>query len=213
MKLSRESIISILILIGAVFFFQLMSYGEEVPIRRSFAEFPVRIEPWQGEEVGLDPEILKVLKVNDYMLRLYRNGEGFPIYLYVGYYQSQRQGATYHSPKNCLPGSGWFFAESKQTDLIVHHSPQDKARINRVVIQKGLDKQLVLYWYQDRGRVIASEYWAKIYLVWDAITKNRTDGAFVRISAPIKDSIEETFQEEMRFAQRIFPLFFDYLPR
>lgn len=213
MKFSKEFFISVLILIGAGIFFQMMSYGEEVPTRKSFAEFPTIIEQWQGKELGIDPEILKVLKVDDYMMRLYRNAEGFPIYLYVGYYQSQRQGATYHSPKNCLPGSGWFFVESEQTDLTIHHSPQNKVTINKVIIQKGLDKQLILYWYQDRGRIIASEYWAKIYLVWDAITKNRTDGAFVRISAPIGNSVEETFQEEMRFAQRVFPFLFDYLPQ
>ena len=94
------------------------------------------------------------------MMRVYvptQEGQGraMPLWLYVGYYQSQRTGSTYHSPKNCLPGSGWQFVESDHVSVPVSNG--QSILINKVLIQKGLDKQVILYWYQDRGRVIASE--------------------------------------------------------
>ena len=99
----------------------------------------------------LDPNVLQVLKVDDYLWRQYGGTYGPPLGLYIGYYQSMRQGATYHSPKNCLPGSGWYFVEMGRIPLQATDSRGQPVEINKFVIQKGLDKQLVLYWYQDRG--------------------------------------------------------------
>ena len=134
-----------------------------------------------------------------------------PVYLYVGYYQSQRTGATYHSPKNCLPGAGWQFVDSEQIPVMLARG--DAPVINKVVIQKGLDKQVILYWYQDRGRIIASEYWAKGFLVWDSMTKKRTDGSLVRTSVPVVGKSEEqAFAEGFEFLRDVFPLLGQYLP-
>ena len=86
-------------------------------------------------------------------------------------------------------------------------------KVNSLIIQKGLDKQLVLYWYQDRGRIITSEYWAKIYMVWDSMFKNRTDGAFVRLTVPfVGDDGEAVLKHGKAFAEQIFPLLWEYLP-
>jgi len=168
---------------------QVFSHGEPVLSKKPFAQFPLTIaEKWQGKELGMEQSVLDILKLSDYMMRVYvpsQEGQSrvTPLWLYVGYYQSQRTGSTYHSPKNCLPGSGWQFVETDQ--VVVPASDTTSILINKVLIQKGLDKQIILYWYQDRGRVIASEYWAKGYMIWDAMTQNRTDGSLVRISVPV----------------------------
>jgi len=176
-----------------------------------------------------------VLKLSDYMMRAYvprrdaretreamgtphpnplpqgeRGRREGPVWLYVGYYQSQRTGSTYHSPKNCLPGGGWQFVESDQVPVPVPGA--ESITINKVLIQKGLDKQVILYWYQDRGRVIASEYAAKGYLIWDAMTKNRTDGALVRISVPVSSTTDQAYEQGLAFLQDLWPLLHDYLP-
>ena len=199
-----------------------LSQAEPLISRKSFVEFPLTIgDRWQGKELGMDPKVLEVLKLNDYMMRVYipqelikggENPKGLaPVYLYVGYYQSQRTGATYHSPKNCLPGAGWQFVDSEQIPVMLARG--DAPVINKVVIQKGLDKQVILYWYQDRGRIIASEYWAKGFLVWDSMTKKRTDGSLVRISVPVVGKSEEqAFAEGFEFLRDVFPLLGQYLP-
>ncbi len=132
-----------------------------------------------------------------------------PAWLYVGYYQSQRTGATYHSPQNCLPGAGWQFVESTYLPVTVGGSV---VTINQVVIQKGLDKQVILYWYHDRGRVIASEYWAKAYLLWDAATRNRTDGALVRISVPVVTTTDDAVEHARGFLRDLWPSLLEFMP-
>src|SRR5437764_9538068 len=101
----------------------------------------------------------------------------------MAYFPTQRTGSTIHSPQNCLPGSGWVPVEFSRVEVPLRGS--DNIRVNRYVIGKGLDRMLVIYWYQAHGRVVASEYWAKFYLVEDAIRMNRSDGALVRLMTPI----------------------------
>ncbi len=198
---------------------QMLSRGESPVFKKPFAEFPLTLaDRWSGKELGMDKSVLEVLNLTDYMMRVYvpfsanasRPPAGMPVYLYVGYYQSQRTGATYHSPKNCLPGAGWQFVQAEQTSVPV---PGGKSvTVNQVLIEKGLDKQVILYWYQDRGRVVANEYWAKAYLIWDAMTKHRTDGALVRISLPVTKSTEEAYQEGFAFMRDVWPSLQEYLP-
>jgi EpsI family protein len=213
MKGLRELVIAMGILIAAGVLLRSVSHGEETPIHKSLATFPLHIGHWSGTEQSFESDILQALKVDDYLLRQYQQEQGAAVGLYIGYYKSMRQGATYHSPKNCLPGSGWYFVDTGKTPLAIVNSSGQPIEINRFIIQKGLDKQLVLYWYQDRGRIIPSEYWAKIYMVIDAITKNRTDGAFVRITVPFTHQNEaEVLAHGKAFVERIFPLLREYLP-
>lgn len=210
------------------------SQGEALVHHKPFAEFPlVLANHWEGRELGMEDDVLEILKLSDYMMRVYvpipeqemqkegpdsispnpnaSQGVNLPVWLYVGFYQSQRTGATYHSPKNCLPGAGWQFVESEI--LPVSAGPSESLEINKVVIQKGLEKQLILYWYHDRGRVIASEYWAKGYLVWDAMTQNRSDGSLVRISVPVQDGrVEEAFEHGMEFFRDMWPVLLEHMP-
>jgi EpsI family protein len=229
-------LIAIFLLIGTFGLIQSFSKNERLMSNKAFEQFPLNLaDEWKGRELGLDEKVLDVLKLSDYMMRVYapvvaQGGEEsalseredqkrqmarvasyLPVWLYVGFYQSQRTGATYHSPKNCLPGAGWQFMES---DFITLTMPdQTSITVNKVLIQKGLDKQVILYWYHDRGRVIASEYWAKGYLVWDAMTKNRSDGSLVRISVPVKDgTVQEAFDQAVEFLRDLWPTLLEYMP-
>jgi EpsI family protein len=222
------------ILVATTFFIETFSHGEELVSNKPFSQFPLMLaDRWEGRELGLDEKVLKKLKLSDFMMRVYvpasdQDGEitGFKasegnlsmrvksalrVWLYVGFYQSQRTGSTYHSPKNCLPGAGWQFMKS---DYVTLPMPGDQSvTINRVLIQKGLDKQVILYWYHDRGRVIPSEYWAKGYLVWDAMTKRRSDGSLVRISVPVQGGTEEeAFDHAVRFLHDMWPVLLDFMP-
>ena len=172
-----------------------------------------------------DESVLAQLRVDEYVSRVYQQAEGrTAVGLYVGYYRNQRQGQTMHSPLNCMPGAGWEPASKRPLTIQVFERPAGPASgaparnisVNRLVIQKGLDRQLVLYWYQSHGRVVASEYWGKVYTVVDAIRMNRTDAAMIRVIAQVVgDGAEaETAAEHVavRFTQAVFPLLGQYLP-
>ena len=229
-------VLATLMLLSAWGVIQSFSRGEAEMAKKAFVEFPLVLDgQWEGKELGMEDNILKVLKLTDYMMRVYspvntvksleaaklagetttpdpatpQSGEA-PVWLYVGYYKSQRTGATYHSPKNCLPGAGWQFVRSDYVTVPLQGT--SGVTINQVLIQKGLDKQVILYWYQDRGRVIASEYWAKAYMIWDAITMNRTDGSLVRISIPVINSPDEALAQGLGFLKDLWPTLLDYMP-
>jgi EpsI family protein len=213
MRFSREFLLSMALLTAAAIFLQPMSRGEVVPLRKNLADFPLPIDAWTGIPSLLEPDILRVLRLDDYLMRQYSHAKGPPIGLYVGYYKSLQQGASYHSPKHCLPGNGWYFAKMQTMRLDIAAPNGGAAEINQVLIKKGLDKQFVFYWYQDRGRIITSDYWAKIYLVLDAITKHRTDGALVRVTVPVVGDDEETAHGRGKaFVENILPLLQGHLP-
>jgi EpsI family protein len=153
--------------------------AEAVPTRQPLSGLPLTLGEWQGiVHEPFAPRILEELGVDDYASRTYRRADEPAIGLYVGFYYSQRQGDTIHSPLNCLPGAGWIPTRQERIPIEVEASPGGDQRtilVNRVTIQRGLDRQVVLYWYQSHGRVIASEYWGKIYTVLDAVRMNRTD--------------------------------------
>jgi EpsI family protein len=159
-----------------------------------------------------------VLGVSDYLNRVYRTSSGTPVGLYVGYYNSQRQGDSIHSPMNCLPGAGWepLSRSSVKIPVAMREGPTE-IDANRYVIQKGLERQLVLYWYQSHGRTVASEYWSKFYLIADAVRLNRTDGALVRVIAAIDgDSAQAEQKAEaraLRFVNDLLPQLDPYLPK
>jgi EpsI family protein len=190
----------------------------ERPVARtSFAEFPAEIGEWslfKGEELSAD--VLKILGADDYLVRLYSAPapDKALVGLYIGYWNSQRQGDTMHSPLNCLPGAGWEPVSQSMIPLPVPGNPGAKGPLaNRYIVEQGLLRQYVLYWYQSRGRVVASEYWNKFYLIGDAVRLNRTDGAIVRITTDIKEAGEAAAERQvLRFAEILIPLLPTYLP-
>ena len=188
---------------------------EEVPLRASFATFPMQLGDWRGvPQPRMSEQVEKVLGADDYLTRAYYLPDRSGIGLFIGYWKSQRQGDTIHSPLNCLPGAGW---EPMSSGHLTFADPRqgEPLTVNRVVIQKGLEKQLVLYWYQSHGRIVASEYWGRLYLMADAMRLNRTDGSIVRVIAPVgsgADAEARAEQSALRFVGELLPRLESFLP-
>jgi EpsI family protein len=180
-----------------------LSHGESTPPARPLSDFPKDIGSYRAvADFPFDAATLKVLGVTDYTNRAYFSPSLGELGLYIGYFRTQRTGATIHSPKNCLPGAGW-----QPTVSEIYQLPLADGRtvpVNLYVIRKDLDQQIVLYWYQSHGRVVASEYWGKFYMVADAIRLNRTDAALVRITAPVRNGdLDAARNQAIAFAQQV----------
>lgn len=187
---------------------------EIIPDRPIFAEFPAQIGKWKGKRDQLERIYIDELKFDDYIMSDYTDGSGMPINFYVAYYGSQATGQSSHSPKNCLPGGGWQIKSSstrKIPGVMVDGIP---LVVNRYLIRKEEATQLVYYWFQGRGRITTNEYFVKWYLFWDALTKQRTDGALVRLTVyvppgedvALADARLQSFAEEI---ERVLP---QYIP-
>lgn len=161
--------------------------GEAHVDRKPLQDFPTQLGDWKmSKDQTIDEPTMKVLRASDYVLRDFQRTDGQAANFYVGYYASQREGASYHSPLNCLPGSGWTLT---QPDSVTIALPDGRTfAANKYVIQNGEYKSLMIYWYQGRGRAVASEYWGKIYTVIDSVRLRRSDGAMVRVTVPIGES-------------------------
>ena len=162
-------------------------------------------------DATLEPDVLDILKLNDYLLRHYRDGVGHDMWLYVGYWDTQRKGAQIHSPKHCLPGGGWEPLEASLVPIAVGDVPEG-ITVNRYVLQKDNSQQVVTYWYQSRGQVIAKELDAKLQLISNAIMHNRTDGALVRVTSPVTTTVDETFARQVEYIRALRPLLNEFLP-
>lgn len=162
--------------------------GEAHVDRRPLKEFPEQVGSWtkQGGDQTLDAQTLQVLRATDYLLRDFRRPDGQLANFYVGYYATQKDGASFHSPLNCLPGSGWTLSEPGKLSITTTDGRSFIA--NKYVIQNGDYKSVMVYWYQGRGRSVASEYWGKIYTVIDSVKLRRSDGAMIRVTVPIRES-------------------------
>ena len=187
---------------------------EQQPQRHDFTTFPLTLGDWRAQRSRIENVYLDVLKLDDYILADYSKPGSAPVNFYVAYYASQRTGASAHSPAACLPGSGW-----RMSDFALYTVPGVQGiagplRVNRVIIQQGEGRQLVYYWFQERGRNVTNEYLVKWYLLWDAITLNRSDGALVRFVTPIGKG-EEPSAADARLTDVIgkaMPALHDYLP-
>ena len=191
------------VLLGAYVLSHTMSHGEPVIAHRPLRDLPYTMENWKGQEQPLPERIVQAVGVSDYTNRVYFQPADPPVQLYIGYYASQRTGDTMHSPKNCLPGAGWDPISAGYATI-----PLTTARqiiVNNYIIQKDLNKQMVFYWYQGRGRVFASEYAGKFWMVTDAISRNRTDGALVRLVTPMDDGEAKARMRLISFTHSLFP--------
>jgi EpsI family protein len=189
------------------------SHGERLPQRQPLSSFPVSVGVWQGRDLGIDPSALEILGPGEFLSRAYfQPGQPYIDFL-VAYFPSQRTGNSIHSPKNCLPGAGWSPAEAGHMTLAA--PGRAPVVVNSYVISKGMNREVVLYWYQAHDRIIASEYKAKFYLVADAIRMNRTDGALVRVITPLDrgETVGSGQRRATVFAEQILPMLSAYIPR
>lgn len=211
MKPGIRLAVSCAVLLSALAILQLRSTGEAVPIRRSLDSFPGAIGGWEAREDSfLGSEVENSLKVDDYLIRRYADEAGNTIWLYVGYWASQRRGAQVHSPRNCLPASGWEPVEASR--VAIHLPGRAPLRVNRYVIQKDQNIQVVLYWYRAQGKPVAGEIAAKIGMMRSAVFQNRTDGALVRVSSPALRGVPETTERLVHYVQAVYPILGEYLP-
>ncbi|OQK17047.1 exosortase D [Methyloprofundus sedimenti] len=207
-KSSRPLYAIIVLLAVCVVVVNSLDTREEItPERKSFPEFPDHIADWTGGQNSLETNVINALQLSDYIMSDYSKPDSLPINFYVAYYQSQRKGVSPHSPRVCIPGGGWQISGISRT--VVNSVP-----VNRIVIKKGPNKELVYYWFQQRGRLIANEYVMKWYLFEDALLLNRTDGALVRITTPVgkMENIADADKRLTGFLQELMPVLPEYLP-
>ena len=213
MKLSlRRSFIASSLMLAALVSLFFLSRVEEVPPIKPLATFPKQIGNWKGIESRFDQKVYDVLGVDDSFLCDYFAPDGSQVNLYIGFYRSQREGELIHSPKHCMPGGGWNIVLTQLEEIAVPGKNPGKEKVIKLLLQKGKDRQVVLYWFQARGRYVSSEYMQKIYLVWDSIFKNRTDESFIRLISPVTVNEAQTLEYMKGFTQELIPLLKEYLP-
>jgi EpsI family protein len=210
----RSARILTLVLLAQASLFYGFSRRENVPAHKLLQDFGFSGNNWNlVENVDVDKETLEVLKADDLLSRIYQNGQtGDMATLFVAYFETQRTGKTPHSPKNCLPGSGWVQSQSGSIEIPVA-GQASPIRVNNYVVSRGQNQSVVLYWYQSHNRVIASEYSAKVYTVTDSIRYNRSDTSLVRVVVNVNngDTAKAT-QAAISFVQAFFEPLKDYLP-
>jgi EpsI family protein len=201
MKSSRRLWLLIVVLVAGGLLVNTWTYlGEAHVERHELRNFPNQVGAWkqEGFDRRFDAQTMSVLRASDYLLRDYRIGKGQTANLYIGYYATQRDGASYHSPLNCLPGAGWSMVDPERIAISL---PSGKSFLaNKYVIENGDHRELMIYWYQGRGRMIASEYWGKIYTVLDSVRLRRSDAAMVRVTVPITTSDTAALESAREFA-------------
>ncbi len=212
MKTRRFAVLFILILAGGTVVNAWNFLGEKPVERKELKGFPKQVGAWEqtGGDEKFNNETMAVLRASDYLLRNYRSPDGRTMNFYVGYYASQRDGATYHSPLNCLPGSGWTMKEPGKVTI----SPEGREPFvaNRYLIQNGDHKELLVYWYQGRGRSTASEYWGKVYTVIDSVRLRRSDAAMVRIMTPVQGSDADALKAAGQLAAQVSTILPEFIP-
>lgn len=204
---------AVLLLAATALLLHLRANVDHNPPGEPLSLLPAIQAGWTSRDMDIDQETRDVLGAGDFLSRIYSQGaQSPPISLFIGYFPTQRTGQTIHSPKHCLPGSGWVFVSSDSVDLI--DASGKSHRVGEYIIANGDARQFVIYWYQAHGRSVASEYMAKIYMVADAIRLNRTDGALVRVITPIASN-EDTAAARMRaeaFVKQLAPLLPRFIP-
>ena len=199
------------LLLAATLALAKLPHGRKVELPQPLSVFPAEFGEWQGFDYVLEPHIIAASGADGYLNRDYVRPGAENVSLYIGFYKSQQTGDLIHSPKNCLPGAGWHPYSSWITDLKLANGRQFP--INAYIVQNEREKLLVLYWYQSHGRIIASEYQAKIYMVLDGIQLGRTDSALVRIATKIGDDPDRPYRLALAFAREVAPKLDALIPK
>ena len=213
-KINKPLLTSIALIIVSLIAVNMLSIRQEIkPQREALAGFPTSFDGWNATESSLSQEVEKYLGLDDYLLADYtKQGVGAVNY-YVAYYGSQRKGVSPHSPQVCMPGGGWVISSLDR--ITINVANKKDFHVNRTVINKDNHKQVVYYWFEQRGRHVANEYYMKWYLLLDAIQMNRTDGALVRLTTYLKQNEPEENADKriQAFLEKSVPLLERYVPK
>ena len=207
-------ILTILLLLEGTAFYAVAFRAERVPHVSPLSTFPAQIGGWRmAQDVKIEKEILDLLNADDTLDRGYVNPSGnAAAYLFIAYFETQRAGQAPHSPKNCLPGSGWEPIESGPIAITVP-GRGEPIRSNRYLVEHGEEKSVLLYWYQSHNRIIANEYTAKFWLVADSIRYHRSDSSLVKILVPVRHGdTDQATRTALEFVQAVFPELAKQLP-
>jgi EpsI family protein len=208
--MSLRASLAAAVLVGGIFTTHSFKPKEARGLQRPLGEFPSAIGLSRSEDRPFDQPVVQAIGVDDYINRVYL-GSALPIELYIGYYKDQRSGDKIHSPKNCLPGSGWEPIHS--TRVQIGSEGGVPVLVNGYLVAQGTRRDMVLYWYQSHGRIVASEYWVKFLLIADGLKNRPTDGAMIRIWTTAADGEETAQARAVDFAQRIYPQVDEFLPK
>ncbi len=205
----------VIVALVAVSVFALPDRKEIIPERKQFAEFPLAFDGWTGKTGILEQIYIDILKLTDYAMIDYRGVDGGYVNFYVAQYDSQRKGSSAHSPRSCIPGGGWRITSLENRNIPGASISDIPLVVNRLFIEKGESKQLVYYWFQQRGRIITNEYLMKWYLFWDSVTKSRTDGALIRLTTVLKPGQDITIADKRleSLAKEISPVIHQFVPQ
>ncbi len=198
-----------IVILASLSTFTIKHRDEVIPERAYFSSFPLEINGWKGRTYEFENGENQILQLKDYLLVNY-NKANTNINVYAGYTDSQRSGSVPHSPKACIPGGGWEISNTKLHEVIIND--QKSIKVTRMLISKGESRQLVYYWFHQRGRDLSNEFSMKFALLYDAIKMNRTDGAIVRFTVPVYKSELESDRALAEFIQQSYPLLPRYIP-
>lgn len=209
---SKYWLILAVLLFGGVFINWFERRGEAEIQRKQLAQLPEKLGDWRqkGDEMRFGEATESVLRVSDYTQRYYTAPDGRIANLYVGYYASQRTGVTYHSPQNCLPGAGWVMREPETIEIKMRDGKTFTA--NKYRIENGTFDEIMIYWYQGRGRTEASEYRDKINTVWDSTFRRRSDGALVRVMTSVGDDEQSATKAALDLSAQLAANLNEFVP-
>jgi EpsI family protein len=209
--MKKQFWLAFFILMIAIIFLRFHKNTDAVPLLADIEGFPKKVGSFtMAESSEFSEDVLRELQVSSYINRIYREENGYQLSLYVGYYDVQKEGTMIHSPKHCMPGSGWFPLEATVVP-IGYSSNNEYYKVNRILFQKGIEKIIMYYWYQGRNRIVANEYIDKLFLVVDSVLRQRSDGALVRVIGPW-DSAGNFEKKQEQFVASLFPILQQHLP-
>jgi len=209
-----QFIVAVALLAATLAAAQGIEFREKIPPAKSFALFPLQVGDWVGKRDVMEEKFVKELDLSDYVIVDYVNGSR-AVNFYTAYYESQRKGESIHSPETCLPGAGWEFKKAGTVTLPIQTRRGEPMTVNKAFMEQGAAKQLSYFWFPQRDRVLTNAWELKIYNFWDALRRQRTDGALVRLVTPVYPH-EDAAQAEARltaFTQAIVPVLNEFLPK
>ncbi len=191
-----------------------IDFREKIPSSKPFINFPLAIGEWHGKRQFLDQQFIDALQFSDYTSVNYSKPDSLPINVYVAYYESQRKGVSIHSPETCLPGSGWLFKQAGTMTIPLYGKGTSSITVMRALIERGGSTQLVYFWFNQRGRILTNPYEMKMYNIWDALTRKRTDGALVRFITPMSASekVDNADKRLKSFIKDMIPTLNEFIP-
>ena len=212
--LNAQFIVVVILLTATLALSRGIEFRESIPVKKPFDRFPLEVGNWSGVRQAMDQAFIGALDLSDYVIIDYQNSHGRQVNFYVAYYESQSKGESIHSPTTCLPGSGWTFKQSGTVTIPLSSADEGSMVVKRAFMQKEGHKQLSYYWFPQRGRILTNAYQLKLFAFWDSITKQRTDGALVRLITSVYQSekVEEAEARLQAFARDIVPVLDEYLP-